>query len=153
MDEKIFIGIDPDVDKSGVAIWYKNQKKIELFNKSFFHLFDLLNFLKEQCPNSQITLIIEAGWLNKSNWHKGYMKDGKFVKNSEQTNENISKKTGANHEVGKKICEMAEYLKLNYTLIRPRTKKVNADMFGKITNVKTRTNQEQRDAAMLVFGL
>lgn len=142
--QKIYIGIDPDVEKSGVAIWYKQQKKLELYNKTFFRLFDLLKFLQSQ--NFDIFMVIEAGWLNKSNWHA--IKD-----KSHGFNSKIGERVGANFETGKKIVEMAKYLDIKHSLIKPKSKKTDSETFNKITGYKLRTNQEQRDAAMLVFGM
>jgi len=89
-------------------------------------------------------VVIEAGWLNKSNWH--IAKLNKFAASKS------GKDIGANHEVGRKIVEMCEYLKLPFELVRPTQTKVTKEYFGKITGIKDRTNQDQRDAMMLVFG-
>ena len=136
---KVLIGIDPDVDKSGIAIFF-SKDNFQLKNLRFFELYDLLDRLKE----STLEIYIEAGWLNKSNWHA-------VVNGSSNINAQIGQRTGANHEAGKKIVEMCEYLGLKYNLIKPTKKKVDSIIFNKITNYKGRTNQEQRDAAMLVL--
>lgn len=141
--QKLFIGIDNDVEKSGVCLYY-SKNNFELLNLKFFELFDKLNFLKD-CENLEIEVIIEAGWLNKSNWHK-------VVNGSSAINANIGLRTGANHEVGRKIVEMCEYLNLKYSLVKPTKSKVDAKAFEKITKYQGRTNQEQRDACMLVFA-
>jgi hypothetical protein len=133
------IGIDPDVSKSGVCL-YNSKTNFTLLKLSYFELFDLLKNTK---GNTKV--YIEAGWLNKSNWHK-------VSSGSSAINANIGLRTGANHEAGRKIVEMCEYLKLEYLLIKPTRSKINSDTFNKITGFKKRTNQEVRDAAMLVFG-
>jgi hypothetical protein len=144
----ILIGIDPDIEKSGMALWNTDNKQLSLFNLSFFELFD---FFKQ---NTVDKVIIEAGWLNeKTNWHKGYYNKSKnqFMQNSVAVNERISKHTGANHEIGKKIAEMCTYLNIKYELVVPKSSKIKTEYFQKITGIK-KSNQEQRDAAMLVFG-
>lgn len=141
--QKILIGIDPDCDKNGVCIYYA-RTYFELLNLRFFELFDKLNFLKG-CENLQIKVYLEAGWLNKSNWHK-------VINGNSAINANIGLRTGANHEVGRKIVEMCECLKIDYELIKPKKSKVDAKTFKALTKYQQRTNQEQRDAAMLVFG-
>jgi hypothetical protein len=139
---KLYIGIDPDVAKNGVGFWYKENKKLELENLTFFELFDCLKNLKIR---NQIIVIIDAGWLNKSNFHvKGTNKN---------VNGKIGERVGANHETGKKIAEMCDYLGIEYQLHRPTKSKVNKEVFEKITGYSARTNQENRDAGMLVFGL
>jgi len=140
---KVLIGVDPDVTKSGVCICSET-RGLYLKNLTFFKLFDELTMFKGYSYLS-VEVYIEAGWLNKSNWHK-------VVNGSSNINAQIGQRTGANHETGKKIVEMCEYLGLKYHLIKPTKTKVDAITFNKITNHKGRTNQEQRDAAMLVVG-
>lgn len=142
MKNNIYIGIDCDVTKSGVAYYESLTKKLELSNLTFFELFDYLQFVAAQ---GKPMVIIEAGWLNKSNWHAK-------SKGSAALNAKIGSRTGANHETGKKIVEMCEYLELPYKLVRPTKTKLNAETFKNITKTIGRTNQENRDAAMLVWG-
>jgi len=140
--KKIIIGIDPDVDLNGIAI--NCDKKVTLHNWGFFELFDNLQRLKKE--TDKILVIIEAGWENKSNWHKD-------EKGSAAKNAKIGNNTGRNHETGRKIVEMMEYLELPHKAIRPTKTKYNAKLFKMITKIKGRTNQEQRDAYMLIHGL
>jgi len=134
----ILIGIDPDVTKSGIAI--KRGGVLEVSTMSFF---DLLNTLKA-IANSNVLVRIEAGWLNKkSNFH-GNKAQSKVV------GERIAAKVGANHEVGKKIVEMCEYVGVAYELGRPMTSKWTPQYFERITGIKTR-NQECVDAAVLIL--
>lgn len=138
---KILIGIDPDVDKSGFARIEGNQLKID--NLSFFDLFEELRFYKEK--EVKPVVYVECGFLNKSNWHK------KFG-GSSAVNAKIGERTGANFETAKKIVEMCEYLGLPCEKIKPKASKVSSDYFKKITGLTIRTNQEQRDALMLIWG-
>jgi hypothetical protein len=140
--KKLYIGIDPDTSKNGVGYWYKESKKLELENLTFFEFFDALKQLKIRY---NITVIIDAGWLNKSNFH--------VVGTNKNVNGKIGERVGANHEVGKKIAEMCDYLGVSYQLHRPRRSKVNKEVFEQITGYKGRTNQETRDAGMLVYNL
>ncbi|SED11053.1 hypothetical protein SAMN04489761_4306 [Tenacibaculum sp. MAR_2009_124] len=141
----ILIGIDPDVEKSGVA--FKIKDHIELSNLSFFDLFEFLSEKRDRVKKTseEILIVVEAGWLNKSNWHK--KKNGSAAVNAE-----IGKRTGANLETGKKIVEMVRFLKLPYKIIKPKTSKINSEFFKRITGIK-RSNQEQRDAYMLIHGI
>ena len=134
----IKIGIDADCVKSGVAM--KNGKVIELYNMSFFKLFDYLQTFQ---GSKEVEVYVECGFLNKSNWHK--------VQGSNAINANIGQRTGANHEVSKKICEMCEYLGLTYHKVKPIRSKVSAKLFAQITGITQRTNQENRDALMLIY--
>lgn len=139
----IYIGIDCDVENSGVAYYESDTRKLELSNLTFFQLFDYLKFVSEQ---GKPLVVIEAGWLNKGNWHAK-------SKGSAALNAKIGQRTGANHETGKKIVEMCEYLELPYKLVKPTKKKLNAETFKNITGIIDRTNQEVRDAGMLVWGM
>lgn len=138
MKYKIQIGIDPDVDKSGVAV--KNKDGIVLMNLRFFDLFEYLKTTK--ILYGDMIVVIEGGWLNKSNWHK--KQNGSAALNAK-----IGSHTGANHEAGRKIVEMCEYLEIKFRVVRPSKSKVNTQFFYKLTGIK-RSNQEQRDAYMLI---
>lgn len=143
------IGIDPDTDKSGVALFdVKGKQLLSLDNLIFFELFVFLYYQIAKHSDESIEVVIEAGWLNaKSNFH------GAFGGAAER----IGAKVGANHETGKKIVEMCEYLNIPYRLVKPLSlkpwggKKINHAQFVQQTGWVGRTNQEQRDAAMLVL--
>ena len=118
---------------------------------SFFGLFDYLCELREQrfgidgMEDTKIKVYIEAGWLNqKSNWHVS----GK----GEAVSARVGTKVGANHQVGKLIAEMCEYLGLEYELVQPRTSKMPVKLFRKITGYEGKVDQDGIDACMLIFG-
>lgn len=138
---KLLIGIDPDVHKNGVC--FKNGNDYLLKNLTFFELYDFLKFYKER--EEKPTIYIEKGSLNKSNWHTKQNYSAAF-------NSKIGENTGRNFETANKIIEMCQYLKLDYVEIKPTRKKINAIDFKKLTGLKMRTNQENRDAFMLIFG-
>jgi hypothetical protein len=138
---KILIGIDPDVEKSGVAFLTEN--KLKLQNLTFFELFEMLKFYKEK-ENKPI-VYVECGYLNKSNWHSKTGKSAAF-------NAKIGEHTGANFETAKKIVEMCVYLGLPHFQIKPTRSKSDSDLFKQATGLKIRTNQEQRDAYFLIHG-
>ncbi|QYS85435.1 hypothetical protein JJC03_09310 [Flavobacterium oreochromis] len=112
MKEKILIGIDPDVDKSGFAFIKEN--KLQLKNLTFFELFDTLKFYSER--EIKPTVYVEMGALNKSNWHS---KEGK----SSKWNANIGAALGRNFEVANKLVEMCKYLKIPVECVKPTRKK------------------------------
>lgn len=142
---KILIGIDPDTDKSGFAL--KNGKKVQLKNLKFFELFRMLYFVKNTPEYSgyEVMVYIECGFLNGGNRHFKAAASTAF-------NGKISERVGANHEIGKKICEMCEFLELPFTQVRPTKSKTDSNFFKQITKIKDQTNQEQRDAMMLIWG-
>lgn len=148
--KNVIIAIDPDVDMSGVAVLYRKTKEIETFCYSFPVLIEYLRKL----PNKEdVTLIVEAGWLVESNWHKRYG-DSRNVLAAKGND------VGRNHEVGRKICECAEFYGLEVIKQKP-LKKSWEGKDGKITHeelsyfvdgLPKRTNQEKRDAVLLAWN-
>lgn len=136
----MIIGIDPDINKSGVVVKMGDQyigQKLK-----FFELFDYLISLQTHIG----AIYIEAGWQNsKSNYHN---RPGQ----KKNVGERIAKNVGANHEAGRKIVEMCEYLKIPYKLQRPVSSKVlDREYFKRLTGIKT-SSQEIIDAGMLIVG-
>lgn len=143
---RVFIGIDPDVDKSGYAKWIKKENALTIHKLSFFEIYERLN--EERILNGDVLLVrIEAGWLNKkSNFH-GHVYQRKSV------GEKIAKNVGSNHQVGKLIGEMCEYLGINYEFVIPMGK-ITPEYFTKITGIAAKKkDQDMIDAAMLVYDL
>jgi len=138
----MFIGIDPDVDKSGFAAWDGNQF-VELDNMVFWEIIDALaNY--STLYQRRLRVMIEAGWLNKkSNYH--------YAKNK-STGERIAKNVGSNHQVGKLLAEYCDTNNINFELIRPTNKKLDSISFKQLTGYSKQTNPEKRDAGMLVWG-
>lgn len=135
------VGIDPDLVKSGVAIL--SDDSLELKNLSFPETVDLFRTQQEKITK----VVIEAGWLNKkSNLHARYAQ-------SKTAGERIAKNVGENHATGKLLVEMAKHLNLTVIEVRPTNSKKKADEFKRITGFVGRTNQEVRDAAMLIWGM
>ena len=136
----MIIGIDPDLEKSGVAIL---SHSLELKNLTFAETVDLFRRKQDQIKK----VVIEAGWLNKkSNVHGRYGQ-------SKSAGERIAKNVGENHATGKLLVQIAKSLNLNVIEVRPTRSKKNKEEFNRITGWVGNTNQEQRDAAMLIFGM
>lgn len=138
------IGIDPDIDKSGVAV-SKNGVIVELKNLSMLHLLQFLEYRKES--DSIKMVYLEAGWLNKkSSWHYAPTQNAR---------EKIAYKVGQNHQSGLIIEHFLKELEIPYKLVRPTETKRDHHDFCILTkwdkNIKT--NQEQRDAGMLIVGI
>lgn len=131
----MIIAIDPDLDKSGVAIFDDSGLKLDTMN--FVGVMELL-----KGKNSK-AVIIEAGWHNqKSNFHK---KQGQFVR------EKIAKNVGENHAVGKIMVQLAEYFGHQVRLVTPKYTKLNHDEFVQLTGYQGKTNSEKRDAGRLAW--
>ncbi len=143
------IAIDPDTEKSGVAIYDNNKDSLELKSLTFPQILELFGDLKEK-NDFKALVIVEAGWLiSKSNWHKAR---GRYRA------ERIAKNVGANHESGRKIVEMARYYNLTTIEQKPLRKswkgrdgKITADEFKELTGYSKRTNQDERDAGLIAL--
>lgn len=145
---RLIIGIDPDVEKNGVATVDKQTNEMQVSTLTFPQL---IEYLKDKSKDCTILVLIEAGWLNYSNWHLS-------PKITVQKAAQIGNATGRNHETGRKIAEMCEYYKIPYKLIKPLKKiwrgtdgKISAAEFSRITGCKARTNQEMRDAGLIAW--
>lgn len=141
----MLIGIDPDVDKSGVAA--KSNRTIQLQSLKFFDLFDFLRVNKESITKVRI----EASWLIKHNWHTK-------ANGSAAINARIGNNAGSNHEAGRKIVEMCQYLSIPFEEVKPLKKlwkgkdgKITHDELARLTQLPKRTNQEERDACLLIL--
>lgn len=147
----IIIAIDPDTEKSGVAVLEPATRQIEAMSLTFPQL---LGFLRERDDRAMargltLAVVVEAGWLvHKSNWHGT---DGHRA-------ERIAKNVGANHETGRKIVEMCRHWGIHVEELRPLQKmwrgkggKITAAELEEITGITSRTNQDERDAALLAW--
>lgn len=142
---KTIIAIDPDVGKSGVAMFAENYSKFEALT-----FIDLYNLIQNHDYYYPTVVVVEAGWLNRSNWHLP-------TKCSKQQAAEIGKRTGANHQVGKLIVEYCKTYNIEVVEKRP-LKKIWKSRAGKISQEEIeqfipdfpkRSNQEIRDAALL----
>jgi len=156
MKNKYLIGIDPDIDKSGLCEYNTHTKTIFTLDcVSFFSLIEFLGNYKYMCPSSGYKVYLEAGWLNKkSNYHYSLIQNRKLTLIQKLgTCERIAKNVGENHAVGKLIEQFLIKNKIQHELVRPTKKKLKHNEFCRITGWNNgQTNQEKRDAGMLVYG-
>lgn len=159
MKAERIIAIDPDVDKSGVAELLISTRSIEATTLGFSDLMDFLQHVKENISDKgdSVIVIVEAGWINASNWHTGKVRS---IAAAAKTGQN----TGRNHEVARKIAEMSRHYGLETMEVKPLRKRWKGKD-GKITHdelcelmeasgiapILTRTNQEMRDAILLAL--
>lgn len=153
------IGIDPDTVKSGVALLETSTFHLELRTLSFPELIDYIIYLRDRnrFDGKTLQVVVEAGWLHqKSNFH-GY---------AGHRAEKIAKNVGANHETGKKIIECCRHWGIDCSEVPPLALQVGGFHLwsgpdGKITHAElvavtglkaSRTNQEERDAALLAWN-
>ena len=151
----IIVGIDPDIEKSGLAYLDTLNKKVTIKDFHFPQLLDYLNGIKQVSERNAVdyVVIVEAGWLNKSNWHL-------HPKQSRQVAAEIGKRTGQNFAVGMKIVEMCRHWDIPVKLQKPlplhwkggkasheELKYLVEHIVGPIKS----TNPEKRDAVLLAW--
>ena len=135
------IGIDPDCDKSGVTELHVKSRCLNVTNLSFPLLVDYLKMLKEDFVDRQkesVIVVVEAGWMNESNWHA--------TRSSPAAAAKIGQNTGRNHEVARKIAEMARHIGLEVD----EDGKITQEELSKIVGgLDKRLNQDARDSCIL----
>lgn len=133
------IGIDPDLQKSGVAELKVGAKLSTIIVRNLF-LWSLLDALGKEKERIKC-VYIEAGWLNKAGLTFGGLCRARDA--------------GMNHAIGKQIELYCRENGVPYRLVRPSTGKWTHDQFVRYTGCTEyrKTNQEQRDAARLITGI
>lgn len=136
----MIIGIDPDLTASGVATLTAQGLHVQTLS-----FVQLVKYIEQQKPKLK-KVVIEAGWLiPKSSWH--------FSKSKVQA-ERIAKNVGQNHATGQLLEQAIQDLGVTVELRKPIGKRTH-EQFVRITGFtqKKRTNQEERDAGLLVWGM
>lgn len=144
-----YIGIDPDVEKSGFALLNRETRELTLESLTFPQLLNRLVQAKASGEPTQV--VVEAGWLNQGNWHIRYTDNkGQAAKKGYQV--------GRNHEAGMKIVEVAKFFGFEVVEQRPLRKcwkgkdgKITAEELAAFTGYTKRSNQDARDSALLVW--
>lgn len=154
----VVIGIDPDIEKSGVSVIDARTKTIQYYALTFPELIEKCQNELRECEinGKRLRIIVEAGWINKGYWHVNPY-DSKAV--AARKGHDV----GLNHGTGMKIVEYMEYHKFPVETIRP-LKKCWKGKDGKITHEELnqqlvmygfeplkRTNQDIRDSVLLAL--
>lgn len=149
----IVIGIDPDSVESGVGVVYPDSRNVTPMKFSFAKLIDYLRLTKDL--GKTFCVVVEGGWLNKSNWHTLGIRRGA------QVAAEIGRRTGMNHQTGILIEQMCDAMQIPCTVVKP-LRKMWKGADGKITHTELqnivgitcklpRTNQDERDACLLAW--
>ena len=167
--QDIIIGIDPDIDQSGVATITMAMGSVTAQRMRFPDLIDHLASEHNKATMGGLTLAVhvEAGWFNTSNWHTNRRMGANY-------NAAIGQAVGRNQAVGMKILEMCGHIGVEAHAVRPLPKtmrvgsgtlpmwggadgKVRADELGRLLAgcglrmPKGRTNQDERDAVLIAL--
>jgi len=140
---KYYIGIDPDVNESGFAVWNTKSKCFDEISK--FYFWDLIDRIN-RCDKTLVTFILDKTFTyKKSNWH-----DAKTVGISTL----IGRKVGRNNQVAHLLVDYFDRHGYSYSIVNPAGKKIsdNVKLFKQLSKYKGRTNKDMREAAVLVLG-
>lgn len=165
------ISIDPDIEKSGVAYYTPAQRVVKVQELSFPETLDYLRAVARQCQvkEENMVVIVEAGWLNESNWHVKFGDSHRYAAK-------VGSSVGRNQEVGILILECCKHWKIPAAGIKPLPLKIRVGRKyinrwkgkdGKITQEEIleylkgkriklqagRMNQDARDAVLLATSL
>lgn len=147
----IIIGIDPDNNKSGYGIVDTETKTVVDSGKKPF--VELLRLIEEQSVilGDKLRVVVEAGWLNKGNWHVSWQTTAPMAAS-------IGRAVGMNHQTGILLCQLLEDDCIAVTKAKPLRKvwkgkdgKITASELKMFTNYDKRTNQDERDAILLAW--
>lgn len=154
---KTVIGIDPDVNKSGYAV-FRDGELVTVATMNFPDLYtSLRGYITNTLPCNSLTIVVEAGWLNESNWH---LKRGMPLVYAAK----IGVSVGRCHQVG--LCLLSLLYRDadgmdNVRIIEQKPlKKIWIGRDNKITQAELervigrpikQTNQEGRDACLLAY--
>ena len=160
------IAIDPDVDKSGLAVLRNGGQfngECELSSRTFPELIDEITLMWDKCNAHDMTclVVIEIDTTTTHNWRIN-------SKMSRQMIATMGHRQGRNYQVAQTLIQYMEFFGIEYVKQAPLRKGWRGRE-GKITHeelmalkglkfnkaddqrMKTQTNQEERDAALLAI--
>lgn len=148
------IAIDPDVDKNGVSYLETATKKLETSSLTLVQLIDYLKTTKMKLDENKetLTIVIEGGWSN-TRTHRRSVNDTFGTASKKGYN------VGRNHQRGMDIFQIAESMDFNVVEQPPLQKcwkgregKITHEELAYFTGIMGRTNQEERDAALIAWN-
>lgn len=150
---RYIVGIDPDIKKSGLAIYDCEQKVWTDFGDyTCLHVETYVRTL----PAENTTVYVEAGWLNQGlqkKFRDNPPKDWHLWPNDQKLAWMFARgvDVGENFRAGKFFVERLREYGFEVVEYRPVTAKWDAQDLARYTGITKRTNPEIRDAIKIVF--
>lgn len=151
----VYIGIDPDAEKSGVGVVKRATREVDVKQLAFASLiaFIRLQYHRAEVQGKTIMVIVEGGWLIHGNWHIPF-------RCSTAKAAAIGRSVGMNHQTGLLLVEILKAEGIPVQVQRP-LRKMWQGADGKITSAELaeitgkdklpRCNQEGRDALLIAW--
>lgn len=151
----MYIGIDPDAEKSGVGVVKRATREVDVKQLAFASLvaFIRLQQHRAEVQGKTIMVIVEGGWLIHGNWHIPF-------RCSTAKAAAIGRSVGMNHQTGLLLVEILKAEGIPVQVQRP-LRKMWQGADGKITSAELaeitgkeklpRCNQEGRDALLIAW--
>jgi len=151
----VYIGIDPDAEKSGVGVVKRATREVDVKQLAFASLvaFIRLQYHRAEVQGKTIMVIVEGGWLIHGNWHIPF-------RCSTAKAAAIGRSVGMNHQTGLLLVEILKAEGIPVQVQRPLCKmwqgaegKITSAELAEITGKDKlpRCNQEGRDALLIAW--
>lgn len=158
---QVIIGIDPDVEASGLGIIDTTGAAgltVDYSTLALPELVERLADLSKQVRSYPLRIFIEAGWLNKGNWHLA-------PRDNKQLAAAKGRQAGRNHQLGLDLCTLLDHRGIPHIEVLPLVKcwkgadrKITHGELDAIVRwvngvglPRKRSNQEERDALLLAW--
>lgn len=162
--KRLIVGIDPG-EKNGV-FYSVNGKLIKCETLDFYGLISRLNEIREMPDYDKKKVYVENPNINKPVFLPKQMKADIFKRPSPCLNGTPSEKqdialriamrkaqnVGMNKQLAKLLIDFIQKKGFLVEMIRPGSKKLNAEEFRRLSGYTKPTNQHTRDAGMLILG-
>lgn len=152
----ILIGVDPG-SITGICVWDNERQRIADM-KSMSHI-EFMEWVMINKDIYKVLVVIENPNLNQPVFMTKEEKELIFGKDKEKSDLALrillrrAQNIGMNKQIAKTLMEFLESKGIDFAPIRPYLKKMDAEQFKSYTKWAGRTNQHNRDAARLVYGM
>lgn len=154
---RIALGVDPALQRCGMAAWDMDRQEFTAFQTRPFWEADLaVRLFRRECTRLKVYVedssrlpFVYDRVINR--WRKRIAADQ--IKKELAVLTRQAMNIGENHAVSKLLIARWTDLGIFVEPIRPSQKKLRAEDFARMTRCQLSTNEHERDAGMLVYGM